>query len=295
MLFGWIWGADVAGVFAALGVDLDRRRAGAAERGRIGLSGLFLIFEPPFEIGDSIVTGGGQGPDHRGELARDAPRHRQRHRGDARPPSWREGRSRTCRAAPDRRTRRTRQFCASRPTTRRSGCGSCWSRSRGTSRSSSPDREPSATTLDRAEVRDRRSRCSRPGRQGRRRSSVPHAALVRGAAGRTAPRRRPDRRLAHTRPAAGRAARRSRRSSACMPGDAEALAAARAARALLRGRGDPATGHGADATRFILTGHGGARHPDRGGLRPGDRARAATMRSGSPPSPARRRSRVRSR
>ena len=82
-LFWWVWDADVAGVFAALGVTSIV--VGLALQNAVGsiVSGLFLIFEAPFELGDWIETGGIARPDHRGELARGPPRHRQRHRRDA--------------------------------------------------------------------------------------------------------------------------------------------------------------------------------------------------------------------
>ena len=61
ILFGWIWGADVGGVFAALGVTSIV--VGLALANAVGpvLSGLFLLFERPFEVGDYILTGAGKG------------------------------------------------------------------------------------------------------------------------------------------------------------------------------------------------------------------------------------------
>ncbi|WP_375385831.1 mechanosensitive ion channel domain-containing protein [uncultured Microbacterium sp.] len=61
LLFWWVWDADVAGVFAALGVTSII--VGLALQGAVGsiVSGLFLIFEAPFELGDWIETGGTRG------------------------------------------------------------------------------------------------------------------------------------------------------------------------------------------------------------------------------------------
>lgn len=61
LLFYWVWGADVAGVFAALGVTSIV--VGLALQNAVGsiVSGLFLIFEAPFELGDWIETGGIRG------------------------------------------------------------------------------------------------------------------------------------------------------------------------------------------------------------------------------------------
>ena len=61
VLFGWIWNADVGGLFTALGVG--SLVIGLALQNAVGsvLSGLFLLFEQPFEIGDYIVTPDGKG------------------------------------------------------------------------------------------------------------------------------------------------------------------------------------------------------------------------------------------
>lgn len=61
LLFYWVWGADVAGVFAALGVTSII--VGLALQNAVGsvVSGLFLIFESPFQMGDWIETGGVRG------------------------------------------------------------------------------------------------------------------------------------------------------------------------------------------------------------------------------------------
>lgn len=57
VLFAWLWNADVAGLFAALGVTSIV--VGLALQHAVGsiVSGLFLIFEAPFELGDWIDTG----------------------------------------------------------------------------------------------------------------------------------------------------------------------------------------------------------------------------------------------
>ncbi|SFR94556.1 Small-conductance mechanosensitive channel [Microbacterium sp. cf046] len=57
LLFWWVWGADVAGIFAALGVTSIV--VGLALQNAVGsvVSGLFLIFEAPFQLGDWIETG----------------------------------------------------------------------------------------------------------------------------------------------------------------------------------------------------------------------------------------------
>jgi small-conductance mechanosensitive channel len=61
LLFWWVWDADVAGVFAALGVTSII--VGLALQNAVGsiISGLLLVFEAPFEIGDWIETGGVRG------------------------------------------------------------------------------------------------------------------------------------------------------------------------------------------------------------------------------------------
>ncbi|GAA1944213.1 mechanosensitive ion channel family protein [Microbacterium deminutum] len=61
LMFWWVWDADVAGVFAALGVTSII--VGLALQNAVGsiVSGLFLIFEAPFELGDWIDTGGVRG------------------------------------------------------------------------------------------------------------------------------------------------------------------------------------------------------------------------------------------
>jgi small-conductance mechanosensitive channel len=61
VLFAWVWDADVAGVFAALGVTSIV--VGLALQNAVGsvVSGLFLIFEAPFQLGDWLDTGGVRG------------------------------------------------------------------------------------------------------------------------------------------------------------------------------------------------------------------------------------------
>ena len=56
VLFSWVWGADVAGLFAALGVTSIV--LGFALQNAVGsiISGLFLLFEQPFRIGDWLDT-----------------------------------------------------------------------------------------------------------------------------------------------------------------------------------------------------------------------------------------------
>jgi len=61
VLFGAIWGADIGGLFTALGIGSIV--IGLALQNAVGgiLSGLFLLFEQPFEIGEYIVTSAGKG------------------------------------------------------------------------------------------------------------------------------------------------------------------------------------------------------------------------------------------
>ena len=60
-VFWWVWDADVAGVFAALGITSIV--VGLALQNAVGsiVSGLFLVFEAPFELGDWIETGDTRG------------------------------------------------------------------------------------------------------------------------------------------------------------------------------------------------------------------------------------------
>lgn len=61
VLFSWVWGADIGGLFTALGIGSIV--IGLALQNAVGsvLSGLFLLFEQPFEIGDFLRTSHGKG------------------------------------------------------------------------------------------------------------------------------------------------------------------------------------------------------------------------------------------
>lgn len=61
ILFAWVWGTDVGAVFTALGVGSIV--IGLALQNAIGgvVSGLLLLFEQPFKIGDWLDTGGVKG------------------------------------------------------------------------------------------------------------------------------------------------------------------------------------------------------------------------------------------
>lgn len=61
VLFSWVWGADIGGLFTALGVGSIV--IGFALQNAVGsvVSGLFLLFEQPFEIGDYLRTSAGKG------------------------------------------------------------------------------------------------------------------------------------------------------------------------------------------------------------------------------------------
>ena len=61
LLLGLVWGADVSGMFTALGVGSIV--VGLALQNAVGgvISGLLLLFEQPFRIGDWIRTGDGKG------------------------------------------------------------------------------------------------------------------------------------------------------------------------------------------------------------------------------------------
>lgn len=61
VLFSWVWGADVGGLFAALGVTSIV--LGLALQGAIGavVSGLLLLFEQPFRLGDWLEAAGVRG------------------------------------------------------------------------------------------------------------------------------------------------------------------------------------------------------------------------------------------
>lgn len=57
VLFSWVWGADVGGLFTALGIGSIV--IGLALQNAVGsvLSGLLLLFEQPFQIGDWLQVG----------------------------------------------------------------------------------------------------------------------------------------------------------------------------------------------------------------------------------------------
>jgi small-conductance mechanosensitive channel/CRP-like cAMP-binding protein len=61
VLFSWVWGADVGGLFAALGVTSIV--IGLALQNAVGsvISGLLLLFEQPFKLGDHLDTGSVKG------------------------------------------------------------------------------------------------------------------------------------------------------------------------------------------------------------------------------------------
>ncbi|UAJ80119.1 mechanosensitive ion channel [Leifsonia sp. ZF2019] len=61
LLFAWVWGADVGGLFTALGVSSIV--IGLALQNAVGpiVSGLFLLFEQPFRLGDWLDTGSVRG------------------------------------------------------------------------------------------------------------------------------------------------------------------------------------------------------------------------------------------
>ena len=61
ILFSWVWGADVGGLFTALGVSSIV--IGLALQNAAGsvVSGLLLLFEQPFQLGDWLDLGGTRG------------------------------------------------------------------------------------------------------------------------------------------------------------------------------------------------------------------------------------------
>jgi small-conductance mechanosensitive channel len=61
ILFSWVWGADVGGLFTALGVGSIV--IGLALQNAVGsvISGLLLLFEQPFELGDYLRDSNGKG------------------------------------------------------------------------------------------------------------------------------------------------------------------------------------------------------------------------------------------
>ena len=61
VIFAWVWGADVGGLFTALGIGSIV--IGLALQSAVGpiVAGLFLLFERPFEVGDWLITAQGRG------------------------------------------------------------------------------------------------------------------------------------------------------------------------------------------------------------------------------------------
>ena len=61
LLFSWVWGTDVGGLFAAVGVTSIV--IGLAVQSAVGpvIAGLFLLFEQPFRIGDWLDTSEARG------------------------------------------------------------------------------------------------------------------------------------------------------------------------------------------------------------------------------------------
>ncbi|MGB3353695.1 MAG: mechanosensitive ion channel domain-containing protein, partial [Mycobacterium sp.] len=61
LLFSWVWGTNIGGLFAAVGVTSIV--IGLAVQTAVGpvIAGLFLLFEQPFRIGDWLDTGSVKG------------------------------------------------------------------------------------------------------------------------------------------------------------------------------------------------------------------------------------------
>ena len=61
MIFAWVWGANVGGLFAALGISSIV--LGLTLQNSVGqiISGLLLLFEQPFQIGDWVETASAKG------------------------------------------------------------------------------------------------------------------------------------------------------------------------------------------------------------------------------------------
>jgi small-conductance mechanosensitive channel len=61
LLFSWVWGADIGGLFTALGIGSIV--IGLALQNAVGsvISGLLLLFEQPFELGDYLRDATGKG------------------------------------------------------------------------------------------------------------------------------------------------------------------------------------------------------------------------------------------
>ena len=73
-----MWGANIGGLFAALGVTSIV--LGLALQNAVGsiISGLLLLFEQPFQLGDWLTAAAVHGAGGRGQLAGGAHRHGQR-------------------------------------------------------------------------------------------------------------------------------------------------------------------------------------------------------------------------
>ncbi|MFI9488792.1 mechanosensitive ion channel domain-containing protein [Promicromonospora sp. NPDC052451] len=61
VLFSWVWGADVGGLFTALGVTSIVLGLALQNAAGAIISGLLLLFEQPFRIGDWLDTGSTRG------------------------------------------------------------------------------------------------------------------------------------------------------------------------------------------------------------------------------------------
>ena len=61
VIFAWVWGTDVGGLFTALGIGSIV--IGLALQSAVGpvVAGLFLLFERPFKVGDWLITDQGKG------------------------------------------------------------------------------------------------------------------------------------------------------------------------------------------------------------------------------------------
>lgn len=61
MIFAWVWGANVGGLFTALGISSIV--LGLTLQNSVGqiISGLLLLFEQPFQMGDWVETGAAKG------------------------------------------------------------------------------------------------------------------------------------------------------------------------------------------------------------------------------------------
>ena len=79
VIFSYIWGANVGGLFTALGISIVV--LGLALQNSVGqiISGLLLLFEQPFQLGDWLDTPTARGRVVEVELAGHPYRHRQWH------------------------------------------------------------------------------------------------------------------------------------------------------------------------------------------------------------------------